>query len=557
MVVAALVLLALGMYLGGHPSWMPSGLRSAFVNDSGSRLMQDVVSMLQRDYYRPLKANQLVNRGIAGAVASLNDPYSHYFDPSDYRTFENQSNPHLSGIGVDVLPDPKGLKIMGVFPGSPAARAGLVEGDLIVKVGPRPLVGHTADFDSSLIRGPAGTSVTLTIVRGGKSLRVTLKRANIVVPVATGRIVTYRGVKLGYVQLTSFTEGAGAEVRSQVQRVLRAGARGVILDLREHSGGLLDQAVAVASIFILDGTIVTTDGRAQPREVYLAKGNAIAVHQPMVVLVDNGTASASEILTSSLEADRNIPVIGQRTYGTRTILNTFPLADGSELLLGVEDARDRGDIVEHAADETVDDFQGGNVDQYALGAHGDDLAGQVLFERGGQPIMHVDLDGDEEAAPHLENGDAFHRRAAQLAGCRRQTVRSFRASAIAKASASVAFVMMPWSSTPRCTMVCAIWGRMPLMMHSAPINRAAVTVFKRCWAVSVSTVGTPVMSMMAIPEPVSTIFWRSVSMTIWVRALSRVPIIGRARMPSQSLTTGVESSSMSCCCRLISSSRDL
>ncbi len=330
-IVAALVLLAVGMYLGGHPSWMPSGLRSAFVNDSGSRLMQDVVSLLQRNYYRPVNSNQLVNKGIAGAVASLDDPYSHYFDPGDYHTFENQSNPHLSGIGVDVLPDSKGLKIVGVFPGSPAARAGLLEGDLIVKVGSRSLAGHSADFDSSLIRGPAGTPVTLTIVRDGKSHRVTLKRANIVVPVATGRIVTYHGVKLGYVQLTSFTEGAGAEVRSQVQRVLRAGARGLILDLRENGGGLLDQAVAVASIFIPDGTIVSTDGRAQPREVYLAKGNAIAVHQPMVVLVDHGTASSAEIVTAALEDRHRALVVGTRTYGKGVFQEIEPLPNGGAL----------------------------------------------------------------------------------------------------------------------------------------------------------------------------------------------------------------------------------
>ncbi len=330
-IVAGLVLLAIGMYLGGHPSWMPSGLRSAFVNDSGSRLMQDVVSLIQRDYYRPVSTNQLVNKGIAGAVASLNDPYSHYFDPSDYRTFMNQSNPHLSGIGVDVLPNPKGLTIVGVFPGSPAAGAGLMQGDLIVKVGSRTLAGHSADFASSLIRGPAGTRVTLTIIKGGKHQQVTLKRANIIVPVATGRIVTYHGVKLGYVQLTSFTEGAGAEVRSQVQRVLRAGARGLILDLRENGGGLLDQAVAVASTFIPDGTIVSTDGRAQPRQVYLAKGDAIAVHQPMVVLVDRGTASAAEIVTAALKDRHRALVVGTRTYGKGVFQEIEPLPNGGAL----------------------------------------------------------------------------------------------------------------------------------------------------------------------------------------------------------------------------------
>jgi len=329
--VAVLLLLAIGMWLGGHPSWMPSGLRSAFVNDSGSRLMQDVVSLLQRDYYRPVNADQLVNKGISGAVASLNDPYSHYFNPADYHTFMNQSNPHLSGIGVDVLPDSQGLRIVGVFPGSPAARAGLTPGTVIVKVGSRPLGGHSADFDSSLIRGPAGTSVTLTVVNGGKRRRVTLKRANIVVPVASGHVITYHGVKIGYVQLTSFTEGAGSEVQAQVKRVLHAGARGLILDLRENGGGLLDQAVAVASIFIPDGTIVSTDGRSQPRQVYLAKGGAIAVHQPMVVLVDHGTASAAEIVTAALKDRHRALVVGTRTYGKGVFQEIDPLPNGGAL----------------------------------------------------------------------------------------------------------------------------------------------------------------------------------------------------------------------------------
>jgi carboxyl-terminal processing protease len=329
--VAVLALLAIGMWLGGHPGWMPSGLRSAFVNDSGSRLMQDVVSLLQRDYYRPVNANQLVNKGIAGAVASLNDPYSHYFDPADYRSFMNQSNPHLSGIGVDVLPDPRGLEIVGVFPGSPAARAGLVRGMVIVKVGSRSLVGHSADFDSSLIRGPAGTPVTLTVVTAGKRRQVTMRRANIVVPVASGRVISYHGVKIGYVQLTSFTEGAGSEVQAQVKRVLRAGARGLILDLRENGGGLLDQAVAVASIFIPDGTIVSTDGRSQPRQVYLAKGGAIAVHQPMVVLVDHGTASAAEIVTAALKDRHRALVVGTRTYGKGVFQEIDPLPNGGAL----------------------------------------------------------------------------------------------------------------------------------------------------------------------------------------------------------------------------------
>jgi carboxyl-terminal processing protease len=329
--LASLLLLAIGLWLGGHPSWMPSALRSAFVNDSGSRLMQDVVSLLQRDYYRPVNPNQLINKGIAGAVASLDDPYSHYFDPGDYRTFLNQSNPHLSGIGVDVLPDAKGLRIVAVFPGSPAARAGLTRGTVIVRVGSRSLAGRSAEFSSSLIRGRAGTRVTLTVVNGGHRHTVTIRRANIVIPVASGRVISYHGVKLGYLQLTSFTGDATNELRSQLQRVLHAGARGLVLDLRENGGGLLDQAVGVASLFIPDGTIVSTAGRAQPRQVYLAKGGAIATRQPMAVLVDRGTASAAEIVTAALKDRHRALVVGTRTYGKGVFQEIEPLPNGGAL----------------------------------------------------------------------------------------------------------------------------------------------------------------------------------------------------------------------------------
>ncbi len=109
--------------------------------------MQDVLNLIKRDYYRPVNSDQLLDKGIAAAVASLDDPYSHYFDPTDYRAFLNQSNPHLSGIGVDVLPDPQGLRVVDVFPGSPAARAGLARGDVIVASARRRL--PTARLTSS------------------------------------------------------------------------------------------------------------------------------------------------------------------------------------------------------------------------------------------------------------------------------------------------------------------------------------------------------------------------------------------------------------------------
>ena len=330
-VLLALIVLVIGIWIGGHPSWLPSPLRSAFVENKSDPLVSQVLDMLQKDYYRPLNRNQLVNKGLAGMVASLDDPYSHYYDPTDYEGFLNQDNPHLSGIGVDVQAASRGLLVDDVFPGSPAAKAGLQRGDVIVAVGATSLTTRPASFGSRLIKGRAGTPVTLRILRGTKKHSVTLMRADIVVPVAAGQIVTSHGIKLGALTLTQFVDGSGAELRAQVEKVLHQGARGLILDLRDNPGGLLNEAVNVASIFIPDGTIVSTDGRAQPRQVYVARGGAIPTSIPMVVLVDRGTASAAEIVTGALRDRGRAKVVGTRTYGKGVFQEIEPLPNGGAL----------------------------------------------------------------------------------------------------------------------------------------------------------------------------------------------------------------------------------
>jgi carboxyl-terminal processing protease len=330
--VVGVVVLLVGVWLGGHSSWIPGGVKSFFVNQGDTQLVQQVLDDVQREYYRPVSRSSLVNKGLAAAIASLNDPYSHYFSPTEYHSFQNESNPHLSGIGVDVLPDPLGLRIVDVFPGSPAARAGLGRGDLILSVGSKSLAGRSADYASNLIRGHQGTRVTLTIRSGRSERSVSITRENIVVPVASGSIKVYKGVKVGYLQFTSFAPpDSGDELRTQVHNVLNQGAQALVLDLRENGGGLLQEAVNVASIFIQDGTIVSTAGRSQPRQVYTALGNAFAAHIPLVVLVDRGTASASEIVTGALQDRHRALVVGTHTYGKGVFQEIQPLPNGGAL----------------------------------------------------------------------------------------------------------------------------------------------------------------------------------------------------------------------------------
>jgi carboxyl-terminal processing protease len=158
---------------------------------------------------------------------------------------------------------------------------------------------------------------------------LTLRRANVLV--SSGGIVIHHGIKIGDVRLTSFTDGSGAAVRNQVEKVLHAGARAIILDLRDNGGGLLDEAVNVASIFIPDGTVVTTRGRSQPTQVYTAKGGAISASIPMVVLVDQGTASAAEIVTGALKDRGRGKVVGTHTYGKGVFQEIQPLSNGGAI----------------------------------------------------------------------------------------------------------------------------------------------------------------------------------------------------------------------------------
>ncbi len=329
-VVLVLVLLA-GVWLGGHPDWLPSPIRSAFVSDSGGRVVNEVLDTLSRDYYRSVNRSSLVDKGLSAIIASLHDPYSHYYDAAAYRSFLGQSNPHLSGIGIDVLPESSGLRVIDVFPDSPAARAGLAHGDLIVKVGAVSLAGRTGDFAQKLIRGPAGTHVELTIAQGSAVRRLTIVRANVQIPVARGTILHYHGLDLGYLQLTAFTSGSGDELRSDTERVLHHGARALILDLRDNGGGLLDEAINVASVFIPDGTIVTTRGRSQPTQVYTAKGGAISTKIPVVALVNRDTASAAEIVTAALQDRGRARIVGTRTYGKGVFQEIEPLPGGGAL----------------------------------------------------------------------------------------------------------------------------------------------------------------------------------------------------------------------------------
>jgi carboxyl-terminal processing protease len=330
LVCALLPVLLLGVYLGGHPGLLPYPVRSLLVEEE-TLTTHEALDTIEEDYYRPVRRSRLLNEALSGAVRSLNDRFSAYLDPASFRRLQESQEGRFSGIGTEVSQDPRGLRVVRVYRGSPAARAGIRPGDVIVAAEGRSLAGRPASFSSALIRGRPGTTVTLGIVSRGRRRDLRLKRARVSIPVVESGLRTVEGRKLAIVVLASFTQGVHGDVRAAVERQRRAGARGVLLDLRGNGGGLLEEGVLVASVFISKGPIVITDGRSRPRRVLKARGGAIPGNVPVVVLVDRHTASAAEIVAGALQDRGRGKIVGTRTFGKGVFQQVTELPNGGGL----------------------------------------------------------------------------------------------------------------------------------------------------------------------------------------------------------------------------------
>ena len=334
----ACVLLALltGIYLGGHPGTLPGPIRDTFV-DEDRALRSEIVSTIEDNFYKPVDKSKLDDAALKGIVESLDDPYSQYLTPDEAKDLRESISGEFEGVGMSVEKDTRGLRVLNVFEGSPAQQAGIHQQDLIVSVNGRSIAGLSSDLATGRIKGPAGTSVALEVFTPGASdtRTVRVKRERIRVPITTGKLVEHDGHKLGVVQLTTFSSGAHAAVRRQVKKLLGQGAQGIVLDLRGNGGGLLSEAVLVASVFVKDGPIVSVRGRERPNRTEDAQGDAIAPHIPVAVLVNGGSASASEIVTGALRDRHRATVVGTNTFGKGLVQEVEPLSNGGYLDLTV------------------------------------------------------------------------------------------------------------------------------------------------------------------------------------------------------------------------------
>ncbi len=331
LVILLPVLLVAGIWLGGHPSYLPGFARDTLVADEDAQVYEEAMDLIQRDYYRGVDRDQLLNKSLGAAVKSLNDQFSNYFSPKDYSSFQEVTQGQFEGVGMTVEQAKRGLRITTVYDRSPAAAGGLKKGDLITEVNGRSIAGSSSEASTARIKGPAGTKVRLTVLSGDKEREVDLKRAQVDIPVVESDMQKAGGEKIAHVRLTGFTSGAHGEVGAAVKKLLRQGADGVVLDLRDNGGGLLNEAVLVSSIFIPEGKIVSTKGRSRPERVYNAAGGAIDTKVPVVVLVNRNSASASEIVTGALQDRKRATVVGTRTYGKGVFQEVEQLSNGGAL----------------------------------------------------------------------------------------------------------------------------------------------------------------------------------------------------------------------------------
>ncbi|HEX2103823.1 MAG TPA: S41 family peptidase [Solirubrobacteraceae bacterium] len=327
-----LAMLAFGIWLGArHPGWLPGPVRAVLVGDASSAVVREAIDDVSRTYYREIPKEQLADNAIEGVVKRLDDRFSNYFTAAEYKRFKESQNSEFSGIGLAVSEHRRGLRVEEVYDGSPADRAGIAPGDIVVAAAGHDLTGRSQDESVSFIKGPPGTEVKVTWLHDGARRTKVITRSTVSVPVVASELERAGACKVGVVRLAQFSSGAHGEVYAALRKAKKAGATGFVLDLRGNGGGLVNEAQLVASAFLPDGVIVTTRGRAVRERTLRASGDPVVPKQPLVVLVDKHTASASEIVTGALQDRHRAEVVGTRTFGKGVFQQILELSNGGAL----------------------------------------------------------------------------------------------------------------------------------------------------------------------------------------------------------------------------------
>ena len=309
-------------------------------NPPNFSLIQDAWNTINREYVdrAAVQSQPLTYGAISGMVNALGDTgHSTFLTPQMLKQENNFTQGEFEGVGLEVQTKGGHVVIIAPIDGSPAQRAGLRAGEMIVKVNGADISGLPLDQVVQRILGPAGTTVTLTILdpQTGQSTDYTLTRAKIALQNVTWQRIP--GTTIADIRIAAFSQGVSQELQKALAEIKQQGMTGIVLDLRNDPGGLLDEAVNTDSQFLKSGNVLLEkDAQGKITPVGVETGRPVT-DLPMVVLVNNGTASASEIVAGALQDAHRATLIGETTFGTGTVLNQFGLPDGSALLLATEE----------------------------------------------------------------------------------------------------------------------------------------------------------------------------------------------------------------------------
>jgi len=342
-----IVLLFTGVVLGfglalGSAAWTALSTRAkpppATLDPTieSAALVAEVIDRVRREYVDVVDDRQIVEGAIRGIVGEL-DPHSTFLDAAAYEDIRISTSGNYTGVGLDV--DLEDGKVTVVMPleGAPAARAGILPGDIVVAVNEIPVDSKDVEATVTRLRGEAGTPVTLDVLRPGTAtvLKFALTRTEVHVKTVLGE---YLGNGLGYIRVSSFSEGTAADLETVGRELAAQAGReellGLVLDLRSNPGGLLDSAVAVADEFLAEGVVVSGTGRIrQSRFEQAASPGDPFENVPLVVLVNGASASAAEIVAGALQDHGRAQIVGETTYGKGSVQTVMPLGEGSAIKL--------------------------------------------------------------------------------------------------------------------------------------------------------------------------------------------------------------------------------
>ncbi|MCD4838819.1 S41 family peptidase [Neobacillus sedimentimangrovi] len=285
---------------------------------------------LKNGYYKKINEQELINGAINGMVESLDDPYSDYMTKDEAESFHSTISSSFEGIGAEIQEKDGHIMIVSPIKNSPAEKAGLKPNDIILSVDGKSLQGVTSTKAVTMIRGKKGTKVELSIQRPGSDAPITVPIIRDEIPIETvyGEMVDDRIAK---VQITSFSTNTTKELTDKLNELKSKGMQGLVLDLRQNPGGLLDQAINISSMFVPKGKIIVKEQDRNGKVKEIASQNDGNPEFPLVVLIDKGSASASEILAAAVKESAAVPLVGEKSFGKGTVQTAADFSDGSNI----------------------------------------------------------------------------------------------------------------------------------------------------------------------------------------------------------------------------------